>query len=290
MPDVATAPALLGTGIRGLDYVLCGGLTPNRLYVIEGVPGAGKTTLAMQFLRAGAARGEPVLYVTLSETEEELRAISASHGWDLAGVQIREVIPSEGNLQADQSYTVFHPSEIELSETTQAILNEVDAVKPTRIVFDSMSELRLLAGNPLRYRRQVLALKQFFAGRRCTVLLLDDRTQSDHDLQVQSIAHGVIALDQTYPEYGSERRRVRVIKYRGVAFRGGFHDFVIRRGGLEVFERIVASESREVPPRGWLSRSWSVPARRGRLFEMTLTPDTNGPTAAEKPLVLIDRR
>jgi len=253
MPDVATAPALLGTGIRGLDYVLCGGLTPNRLYVIEGVPGAGKTTLAMQFLRAGAARGEPVLYVTLSETEEELRAISASHGWDLAGVQIREVIPSEGNLQADQSYTVFHPSEIELSETTQAILNEVDAVKPTRIVFDSMSELRLLAGNPLRYRRQVLALKQFFAGRRCTVLLLDDRTQSDHDLQVQSIAHGVIALDQTYPEYGSERRRVRVIKYRGVAFRGGFHDFVIRRGGLEVFERIIASESREVPSRRWLS-------------------------------------
>jgi circadian clock protein KaiC len=140
-----------------------------------------------------------------------------------------------------------------LSETTQAILAEVDAVQPNRIVFDSMSELRLLAGNPLRYRRQVLALKQFFAGRRCTVLLLDDRTQTDHDLQVQSIAHGVIALDQTYPEYGVERRRVRVIKYRGVSFRGGYHDFVIRRGGLEVFERIVAGDSRQAPARRWLS-------------------------------------
>jgi circadian clock protein KaiC len=142
---------------------------------------------------------------------------------------------------------------VELSETTRAILNEVNAIKPTRVVFDSLSELRLLAGNPLRYRRQVLALKQFFAGRNCTVVLLDDRTQMDHDLQVQSIAHGVIMLDLTYPEYGSERRRVRVIKYRGIPFRGGYHDFLIRQGGLEVFERIVASDSRNAPVRRWLS-------------------------------------
>lgn len=243
----------LSTGIRGLDSILHGGLTPNRLYLAEGVPGAGKTTLALQFLRAGAANGEPVLYVTLSETEEELRDVAASHGWNLDGVQIREVIPSEDGLQADQNYTIFHPSEVELTDTTRTILREVDTVKPARIVFDSLSELRLLAGNPLRYRRQVLALKQFFAGRRCTVLLLDDRSQTEHDLQVQSIAHGVILLDQTYPEYGAERRRVRIIKYRGVNFSGGYHDYLIRRGGLEVFERLVASQFRGAPEQGWLS-------------------------------------
>jgi circadian clock protein KaiC len=250
----ATEPSpLLSTGIAGLDYVMGGGLTPNRLYLVEGIPGAGKTTLALQFLQAGVAAGEPVLYVTLSETEEELRAVASSHGWDLTGVEIREIIPTETNLEADQTYTVFHPSEVELSDTTQAILKEVNDVKPARIVFDSLSELRLLAGNPLRYRRQVLALKQFFAGRHCTVMLLDDRTQSDQDLQVQSIAHGVVVLDQTYPDYGAQRRRLRVVKYRGVSFRGGYHDFAIRRGGLEVFERIVASESRTAPPRRWLS-------------------------------------
>src|SRR6185369_13520988 len=154
---------------------------------------------------------------------------------------------------SDQSYTVFHPSEVELSDTTRAILAEVDSIKPTRIVFDSLSELRLLAGNPLRYRRQVLSLKQFFAGRRCTVVLLDDLTQRDHDLQVQSIAHGVILLDQTYPEYGAQRRRLRVTKYRGVDFRGGYHDFLIRRGGLEVFERIAVGESIDTPERRWFS-------------------------------------
>lgn len=241
------------TGIPGLDSIMSGGLTRNRLYLTEGVPGAGKTTLALQFLRAGAMNGEPVLYVTLSETEEELRAIADSHGWDLAGVTVREIIPTEDSLQSDQTYTVFHPSEIELSDTTRTILAEVDAVKPTRIVFDSLSELRLLAGNPLRYRRQVLALKQFFAGRHCTVMLLDDRTQSEHDLQVQSIAHGVILLDQTFPAYGAERRRLRIVKYRGVAFRGGFHDFAIRHGGLEVFERLVAADSRATPKPRWLS-------------------------------------
>jgi circadian clock protein KaiC len=253
MPDATAGPANLSTGVTGLDRILSGGLTPNRLYLVEGIPGSGKTTLALQFLRSGAANGESVLYVTLSETEEELRAVAHAHGWDLKGVQIREVIPSQGSLQSEQNYTIFHPSEVELGATTQAILEHVSIVNPTRIVFDSLSELRLLAGSPLRYRRQVLALKQFFAGRRCTVMLLDDRTQSEHDLQVQSIAHGVISLEQTFPEYGAERRRLRVVKYRGVKFMGGYHDFRIERGGLEVFERIVASDSHEVPVRAWLS-------------------------------------
>ncbi|MBV9241389.1 MAG: circadian clock protein KaiC, partial [Acidobacteria bacterium] len=201
------------TGIAGLDNILAGGLTPNRLYLIEGVPGSGKTTLAMQFLIQGARLGEPVLYVTLSETEEELREVAASHGWDLGGVSIRELIPSEENLHPDDQYTMFHPSEVELTETTKTILADVDRVRPLRVVFDSLSELRLLAGNPLRYRRQILALKQFFSGRKCTVLLLDDMTTSNHDLQVQSIAHGAIRLEQLYPEYGSERRRLMVLKY-----------------------------------------------------------------------------
>lgn len=232
------------TGISGLDDILCGGLTPFRLYLIEGVPGSGKTTLAMQYLLEGARRGEKVLYVTLSETEEELRAMGESHGFDLAGVTIRELVPPEESLQPAEQYTMFHPAEVELSETTRTILSDVERLKPTRLVFDSLSELRLLAGDPLRYRRQLLALKQFFRGRRCTVLLLDDLTSSGRDLQVQSIAHGVIVLEQLLPEYGSDRRRVRVLKHRGRKFRGGYHDYVIGTGGLNVFPRLVAAEHR----------------------------------------------
>ncbi len=230
------------TGIEGFDAVLGGGLTPNRLYLLEGVPGSGKTTLALQFLLEGVRAGEPVVYVTLSETKEELLATAASHGWSLDGITIRELVPSESTLLPDDQYTMFHPSEVELSETTKVILAEVERTKPARIVFDSLSELRLLAGNPLRYRRQILALKQFFAGRSCTVLLLDDLTSTDRDLQVQSIAHGVIRLEQLYPEYGSERRRLIVLKYRGREFRGGYHDYLIRRGGLEVFPRLAVSD------------------------------------------------
>ncbi len=243
LPDPAPEPRAT-TGIDGFDDILGGGFTPQRLYLLEGVPGSGKTTLALQFLLEGVRRGEPVLYVTLSETEAELRGVAASHGWSLDGITIRELVPSEDSLRPDDQYTMFHPSEVELSETTRTILAEVEQLKPARVVFDSFSELRLLAGNPLRYRRQILALKQFFSGRSCTVLMLDDLTSANHDLQVQSIAHGVVRLEQLNPEYGSERRRLIVLKFRGARFRGGYHDYVIHRGGIEVFPRLVAVEHR----------------------------------------------
>ena len=235
--------AAAATGISGLDDILSGGLTPNRLYLVEGMPGSGKTTLAFQFLMEGARKGESVLYVTLSETTEEIRAVAASHGWKLDGVAIRELVPAE-SLEPGEQYTVFHPSEVELSDTTKKILEDVEKLKPARIVFDSLSELRLLSGNPLRYRRQILALKQFFAGRRCTVMLLDDLTAAEHDLQVQSIAHGALLLEHSMPAFGPQRRRLSVTKYRGSDFRGGYHDYAIRRGGIEVYPRLVAAESR----------------------------------------------
>ena len=247
-----SAREVVSTGIAGIDDILDGGFTRRRLVLVEGVPGSGKTTLALQFLRAGAARGEPVLYITLSETAEELVAVAASHGWSLDGITIRELTPPEAELDADEQNTMFHPAEIELASTTSLFLADVERMKPTCVVLDSLSELRLLAGGALRYRRQILALKQFFAARQCTVMLLDDLTATDRDLQVQSIAHGAILLEQLNPEYGSERRRVRVVKYRGVQFRGGYHDYVIRRGGLEVFPRLVAAEHRQETTRAKL--------------------------------------
>jgi circadian clock protein KaiC len=231
------------SGVAGLDDILDGGFRRNRSYVLEGVPGSGKTTLAMQFIRAAASRDEPVLYLTLSETVEELRAAADSHGWSLDGVTLREIVPPEEALELGEASTMFHPSEVELAVTTQQVLSDVERFSPTCVVIDSLSELRLLSGTPLRYRRQILALKRYFNRCGCTVLLLDDLT-GDHDTQIQSIAHGVILLEQMNPEYGTDRRRLRVRKYRGVAFRGGYHDYSIRTGGLEVYPRLVAAEHR----------------------------------------------
>ena len=239
---VKTEKAAVATGIGGLDNILGGGFTPNRIYLIEGDPGSGKTTLALQYLLEGRRQGESGIYVSLSETKEELEGVARSHGWDLEGIHCHELLPSDESLLPDAQSRLFHPSEVELSDTTRAILAEVDARKPSRVVFDSLSEMRLLAQHPLRYRRQVLALKHFFIGRDCTVLLLDDRTSADNDLQLHSLAHGVISLEHMAQEYGAERRRMRVMKMRGRAFRGGYHDFMIRTGGLEVFPRLVAAE------------------------------------------------
>lgn len=231
------------TGVPGLDDVLGGGLPARHLYVVEGTPGSGKTTLGLQFLRQGVREGQDGLYVTLSETADELRTVAASHGWDLAGIELFELISDEG-LGLDSEQSILHPSEIELGETVRGVMGVVERLKPRRVVFDSLSEMRLLAQNPLRYRRQVLALKRFFHDQGCTVLLLDDRSNREDDAQLHSIAHGVVCLEQAVDQYGPERRRLRVIKMRGIRFRGGEHDFVLDTGGLAVFPRLVAAEHR----------------------------------------------
>ena len=224
----ATVISPVSTGIVGLDRILRGGLVPNRLYLVEGDPGTGKTTLALQFLLEGVKQGEKVLYITLSETKEELRVVANSHGWDLNGVELFELANAESLMDPSQEMTLLHPWD----------------VNPTRVAFDSLSELRLLAQDPLRYRRQILALKQFFAGRKTTVLMLDDRTGSDGgpDQQLHSISHGVISLQRYTLEFGAARRRLEVLKLRGLDFLAGWHDFVIRKGGIAIFPRLVASE------------------------------------------------
>ena len=227
---------------RSLDHVLCGGLPAHRLYLLEGDPGVGKTTLALQFLLTGIAAGERVLYITLSETQEEVRAIVDSHGWSIDGLSMFELSALEQRIRLDSENTIFRPSDVELTETTQALLHRVDEVAPDRVVFDSLSELRLLAQSALRYRREVLNLKTYFSTKKCTVLLLDDRTSDPGDQQLQSLAHGVISLQQLAPGYGGDRRRLRIAKLRGAAFRSGFHDIAIETGGLKVFPRLVAAE------------------------------------------------
>lgn len=240
-PDLRPA----ATGIPGLDDVLGGGLTPHRLYLIEGSPGTGKTTLSLQFLMHGMRQGERGLYITLSETPEELRASATSHGWSLAGLELFELPVADDLRSLDSQSLMFHAAEVELGETVQALFAAVERAAPARVVIDSLSELRLLSQGPLRYRRQILALKQFFAERKVTVLLLDDLTSDANDRQLESIAHGVLLLEHLSPEYGAERRRLRVTKFRGRSFRGGFHDFRIIQGGFEVFPRLIAAEHQQ---------------------------------------------
>jgi circadian clock protein KaiC len=231
------------TGIAGLDDILGGGLPKGHLYLVEGDPGTGKTTLALQFLLEGTRKGESVIYVTLSESRRELEDVARSHGWEAESLQIYEMVAPEDDLSPEAQYTVFHPSEVELADTITAILQQVDELRPQRVVFDSLSELRMLARDPLRYRRQILALKRHFAGRSCTVLLLDDRTaEGSHDLQLQSIAHGVIMMQSLERDFGIKRRRVEVRKLRGSAFREGFHDYTIERGGISIYPRLIAAE------------------------------------------------
>jgi circadian clock protein KaiC len=236
----------LSTGIEGLDDILHGGLGKGFLYLIEGSPGAGKTTLALQFLIAGAKKGEKGLYISLAESEAELRHVAASHGMNLDNVEICKVAPPEIAGEEGRQYTVFQPAEVELSDVLETILAKVREINPSRIIIDSMSELRMLARDSLRYRRQVLSLKQFFEGRDCTTLLLDERFRGNQENQVQTIAHGVICMEVLARSYGTTRRRLEVLKIRASSFREGFHDYVIVKGGVRVFPRLVSGEHRAV--------------------------------------------
>jgi len=241
------------SGVSGLDEILHGGFPQSHFFLIEGEPGAGKTTLGLQFLMDGARQGSRALYITMSESENELRQIARSHGWSLEGVTLYQYAPRGANLSSEEQYSVFHPSDVEFQDTTQEILTEIKRINPARVVLDSLSEIRLLARDPLRYRRQILALKQYFSTRECTVLLLDDRTSSVQDIQLESIAHGVILLETVPRDYGKTRRRLEVSKLRGSAYREGYHDFVIRKGGLKIFPRLISGGDLLRIPKGALS-------------------------------------
>jgi circadian clock protein KaiC len=239
----ATPPSRLSTGIQGLDEVLGGGLPEGQLYLVEGESGAGKTTLGLQFLLAGQRRGERTLWITLSETERQLRQTAQSHGWSLDGIDVCNPVAPDGVRQGDDKYSFFSPADVELDQIRQAIVAATERVRPSRVVFDPFSDVRHLAREVLHYRRQVLSLREFFNDHRCTVLLMQELTRGTAgDLQAEALVQGYLTLHQDAPEYGGQRRRVRVHKMRGMAFRDGFHDFSIQTGGIEVYPRLIAAQ------------------------------------------------
>jgi circadian clock protein KaiC len=231
----------LSTGIQGLDEILGGGLPPGQIYLVEGESGAGKTTLGLQFLLAGQRRGERTLWITLSETERQLRQTAQSHGWSLDGIEVCNPITADGVRHGEEKYSFFSPADVELEQIRQAIVAATERVRPSRVVFDPFSDVRHLAREVLHYRRQVLSLREFFNEHGCTVLLMQELTRGTAgDLQAEALVHGYMTLHQDAPEYGGQRRRVRVHKMRAMRFRDGYHDFSIQTGGIEVYPRLLA--------------------------------------------------